>query len=54
MKAEYLRRIDKVLDTKLNGGSKIKEINTWLVSLLRYSAALIDWNCAESELTQLD
>ena len=27
-------------------------MNTWAVSLLRYSAAFIDWNCAG--LTQLD
>ena len=36
----------------LNGGNIIKEINIWAVSLLRYSAAFIDWNC--TELTQLD
>ena len=52
VKAEYLRRVRKVLETKLNGGNIIKGINTWAVSLLRYSAASIDWNCAE--LTQLD
>ena len=51
MKALYLRRICRVLDTKLNGGNVIKGINTWAVSLLRHSAAFIDWNCAE--LTQL-
>ena len=52
VKAEYLRRVHKVLETKLNGGNIIKEINAWAVSLVRYSAAFIDWNCAE--LTQLD
>ena len=46
--AEYLRRVRKVLETKLNGGNIIKGINTWTVSLLRYSAAFIDWNCTES------
>ena len=48
VRAEYHR---KVLGTKLNGGNIIKGINTWAVSLLRYSAAFIYWNCAE--LTQL-
>ena len=51
VKTEYLRRVRKVLETKLNVGNIIKGINTWAVSLLRYSAAFIDWNCAE--LTQL-
>ena len=52
VKAEYLRRVCKVLETKLNGDNIIKGINTWALSLLRYSAAFIDWNC--TELTQLD
>ena len=52
MKAEYLRRARKVLEVKLNGGNIIKAIKTWAVSLLRYSAAFIDWNC--KELAQLD
>ena len=52
MKAEYLRRVSKVLETKLNCGNIIKGINTWAVSLLRYCVAFIDWNFAE--LIQLD
>ena len=52
VKAEYLRRVCKVLESKLNGGNRIKGIDTGAVSLLRYSTAFIDWNCAE--LTQLD
>ena len=52
MKTEYLRRARKVLKTMLNEGNIIKRINIWAISLLRYSAAFIDWNC--TELTQLD
>ena len=52
VKVESLRRISKVLETKLNGGNIVKGINTWVLSLLRYSAAFIDWSCAE--LKQLD
>ena len=52
MKTEYLRRARKVLKTMLNEGNIIKKINIWAISLLRYSAAFIDWNC--TELTQLD
>ena len=44
-RTEYLRRVRKVLETKLNGGNIIKEINIWAISLLRYSAAFIDLNC---------
>ena len=50
MRTEYLKRVRKVLETKLNGGNIIKGINKWAVSLLRYSAAFIDWNC--TKLTQ--
>ena len=52
VKTEYLRKVRKVLDTKLNGRNIIKGLNIWAVSLLRYSAAFIDWNC--TEMTQLD
>ena len=47
-----IRRVRKVLQAKLNGGSIIKGINIWAVSFLRYSAIFMDWNC--TELTQLD
>ena len=36
---EYIRRIRKVLKSKLNGGNLVHRLNTWAVSLLRYSAA---------------
>ena len=52
VKVGYLRRVRKVLESKLNGGNIIKGINTWAVFLLRYSAAFIDLSCAE--LAQLD
>ena len=52
VKAEYIRRVLKVLETTLNGGNVIKGINTWAVSLLRHCVAFIDRNC--TELTQLD
>ena len=49
---EYKRRVRKLLETKLNGGNLVKGINTWAISLLRYSAAFLDWTKAEVE--QLD
>ena len=44
---EYKRRIRKILETKLRGENVIKGINTWAISLLRYSAAFLDWTKEE-------
>ena len=40
MKKEYIRRGKKTLSSKLNAGNVIKAINSWAVSLLRYSGGL--------------
>ena len=40
---EYIRRLRKVLKSKLNGGNLVRGVNTWAVSLLRYSAAFVRW-----------
>ena len=37
------------LETKLNGRNIIAGINTWTISLLRYSAAFLDWTGVELE-----
>ena len=42
VKPEYLSRVGKVLEIRMSGGNIIKGINTWAVSLLRYSAAFIN------------
>ena len=47
VKKEYLRRVRKVLESRLNGGNLIAAINTWAVSLLRYAAGFIDWTHEE-------
>ena len=49
---EYFRHLRKLLKSKLNGGHLIKGINMWAVSILRYSAAFIDWT--KEELKELD
>ena len=41
---EYLRRVDLVMKSKLNGRTKIMAINTWAVSLMRYDAGILKWN----------
>ena len=33
---EDIRRLRKVLKSKLNGGNLVRGVNTWTVSLLRY------------------
>ena len=38
---EYLRRTRKLLETKLNSRNLIKRINTWAVSLVRYSGPFL-------------
>ena len=40
---EYFQRLRKLLKSKLNGGKVIKGIISWAGSIVRYSAAFIDW-----------
>ena len=49
---EYVRRLRKVLKSKLNGGNLVHGVNAWAVSLLRYSAAFVSWR--KSELEAID
>ena len=49
---EYIRRLRKVLKSKLNGGNLVRGVNTWAVSLLRYSAAFVSWR--KGELQAID
>ena len=38
---EYLRTLKLVINSKLNGGNKIKAVNTWAVAILRYGGGVI-------------
>ena len=49
---EYIRSLRKVLKSNLNGGNLGCGVNTWAVSLLRYSAAFVSWR--KSELQAID
>ena len=49
---EYVRRVKKVIRSKLNGGNMVRVINSWAVSLLRYSGGVVRW--AKVELMNLD
>ena len=43
IRKEYLRRTRKLLETKLSCRNLIKGINTWAVSLVRYSGPFLKW-----------
>ena len=49
---EYLRRTRKLFETKLSGRNLMKGINTWAVSLVRYSGSFLKWT--RDELKQMD
>jgi len=49
VKTEYLRWVRRVLQSKLNGGNTIGAINTCAVSLVRYTAGIINWRKDELE-----
>ena len=49
---EYLRRTRKLLVIKLCSRNLIKGINTWAVSLVRYSGLFLKWT--RDELKQMD
>ena len=52
IKKEYLRRARKLLETKLCSRNLIKEINTWVVALVRYSEPFL--KCTRKQLKQMD
>ena len=51
---EYVRKLRKVLKSKLNGENLVRGVNTWAVSLLRYSAAFASWRKSELEAIDKD
>ena len=51
-KNEYLRKTEKLLETKLYCRNLIKGINTWAVPVVRYSGLFLKWT--REELKQMD
>ena len=49
---EYYRRVKLLAGTKLYARYMIGAINSWAVSIVRYTAGILDW--AESELAKMD
>ena len=43
LKCEYFRRGKLLARSKLYGGNAIKGINSWAVSVIRYTAGIVDW-----------
>ena len=52
VRKEYLRRVKLVAGSRLYARSLITAVNTWAVSVVRYSAGVLDWK--EKELKALD
>ena len=51
-RSEYLRRLRKILKSKLNSKNTINAINSRAVSIIRYSAGIVTWRV--NELQDLD
>lgn len=49
---EYLRRVRLVARSKLYAGNVIKAVNAWAISVVRYTAGVLDWT--KKELKDLD
>ena len=52
VKKEYLRRVKLVAKSRLYAGNLIKGINAWAVSVVRYSAGVLNWT--KKELKGMD
>ena len=49
---EYIKRLKAILKSKLNPGNTVKAVNTWAVTVIRYSAGIVDWK--NSKLRNMD
>ena len=47
---QYIKRRRKVLKSKLNGVNLFHGVNTWAVSLLRYSPTFVSWRKSELQI----
>lgn len=49
---KFITTVKKILKSKFRGGKTIKAMNTWAVSILRYTGKRMDWT--QVELKALD
>ena len=52
VRKEYFRRVKLLSKSKLYGGNLIKGVNVWAVSVVRYTAGILEWS--DRELRQMD
>ena len=52
VKTEYLRRVRLVAGSWLRGGNMVRAVNTWAVSVVWYTAGILEWN--KPELKAMD
>ena len=45
----YVKRVKKLCKSKLNAGNLSQGINTWAVSVIRYTAGIVDWTLEEMQ-----
>ena len=50
---EYIRRLRKVLKSKLNGGNLVHGVNNWAVSILKYPPAFVSWRTIDRKNRKL-
>ena len=43
VKEVYQKRVTLLMKTHLNGKNMFQALNTWAISVIRYSAAFLDW-----------
>ena len=51
---EYLRRVKCVAKSWLYAGNLIKAINVWAVSVIRYSAGILEWSTKDLQQMDID
>ena len=49
VRKEYLRRVTLVAKSRLSAGNLMKAVNVWAVSVVRYTAGILDWTKGELE-----
>ena len=47
VRKEYVRRVRAVAGSGLTGGNLVGAVNAWAVSVIRYTAGILDWTNAE-------
>ena len=49
VRKEYLNRVKKVAESKLHAGNLLNAVNSWAVSVVRYTAGILCWTQKELE-----